>query len=96
MAAFITVLVVVGLIGALIYAMGTKDRYTEMTEKEFEEEAKKKTLIGAALMGFETAWRRKEAEKVMEVKSRVERDATPSPGEPPEETIKNSENKNED
>lgn len=74
-----------GLIGLLIHVMGSKDRYTNMTEEDFEEEAKKKSLIGAAMVGFETAWRRKEAEMVMEAKSRIERDATPSPGEPPEE-----------
>ena len=96
MATFFMVVLVLGLIATLIYVMGSKGRYEEMTEEEFEEEAKKKTLIGAALMGFEAAWRRKEAEQVMEAQSRIERDATPSPGEPPEETIKNSENKNED
>jgi hypothetical protein len=88
-------LVAAGLIALLIYVMGSKDRYSSMTEEEFEQESRKKTLIGAALVGFEAAWRRKEAEIVMEAKNRVEHHATPSPGEPPEETTKNSEDKNE-
>ena len=57
-----------------------------MTEEEFEEESKKKTLVGAALVGLEVALRRREAEQVMEAASRIERDATPSPGDPPEGT----------
>jgi hypothetical protein len=85
MGAFVVLAIAAGLIGLLIYVMGSKDRYARMTEEEFEEEAKKKSLIGAAMVGFEAAWRRKEAETVMEAKSRIERDATPSPGGPPEE-----------
>ena len=45
-------LIVVGaLIGALVYVIGSKDRYEEMTEEEFEDEVKKKSLLGAAIMG---------------------------------------------
>ncbi len=81
----IALAVAVGLIALLIYVMGSKGRYEAMTEEEFEEESRKKTAIGAAMVGFESAWRRREAEQVMEARSRVERDATPSPGEPPKE-----------
>jgi len=44
------------------------------------------------------ALRRKEAEQVMEAQTRVEKDATPSPGEPPEEPLvtESSENKKEE
>jgi len=96
MAAFlITLVIAVGLIAVLAYVMGSKDRYSTMTEEEFEEESQKKSLVGAALTGFELAWRRREAEQVMEARSRVERDATPSPGDPPEEppVPESSENK---
>jgi hypothetical protein len=85
MAGFILMLVVaVGLIGALVYVMGGKDRYADMSEEEFEQEAKKKSLLGAAMMGVEGALRKRETTILMEEKSRVERDATPSAGEPPE------------
>jgi hypothetical protein len=85
-AGFVLALVVaIGLIGLLIYVMAGNDRYATMSEEEFEEEAKKKSLLGAAITGLEYALRKKEATYVMEVKSRIERDATPSPGEPPED-----------
>ena len=78
-------IVVGGLIGLLVYVMGSRDRYEEMTEEEFEEEVKKKSLLGAAIMGLEGTLRNREATIMMEAKSRVDRDATPSPGDPPEE-----------
>ena len=78
-------IVVGGLIGLLVYVMGSRDRYEEMTEEEFEEEARKKSLLGAAIMGLEGTLRKREATIMMEAKGRVERDATPSPGDPPEE-----------
>jgi hypothetical protein len=91
----ITLVVAVGLIALLVYVMGRKDRYETMTEQEFEEASRKKTLMGSALVGLEMAWRKREAEQVMEVRSRVERDATPSPGNPPEAPFvpKSSKNK---
>ena len=78
-------MVVGGLIGLLVYVMGSRDRYEEMTEEEFEEEVKKKSLLGAAITGLEGTLRNREATIMMEAKSRVERDMTPSPGDPPEE-----------
>jgi len=78
-------IVVGGLIGLLVHLMGSRDRYEEMTEEEFEEEVKKKSLLGAAIMGLEGTLRKREATIMMEAKSRVERDATPSPGDPPQE-----------
>jgi len=86
MTGWILGLIVVGaLLGALVYMMGSKDRYEEMTEEEFEEEVKKKSLLGAAITGLEGTLRKREATIMMEAKSRVERDATPSPGDPPED-----------
>ena len=74
-----------GLIVLLLYVMGSRDGYEEMTEEEFEAEAQKKSLLGAAIMGLEGTLRKREATVMMEAKGRVERDATPSPGDPPEE-----------
>jgi hypothetical protein len=81
----ITLAIAGALIGVLIYIMGSKDHYETMTEEEFEEESKKKTPVGAAMVGLEVALRRREAEQVMEAASRIERDATPSPGDPPDD-----------
>ena len=83
----LAVIVVVGLIGVLVYVVGSKDRYEEMTEEEFEEDAKKRSMLGAAIMGLEGTLRKREATVMMEAKGRVERDATPSPGDPPEECV---------
>ncbi|HXY25399.1 MAG TPA: hypothetical protein VEI73_12160 [Candidatus Acidoferrum sp.] len=90
----ITLVVAVGLIALLVHVMGSKDHYSKMTEQEFEEESQKKTLIGSALVGLELAWRRREAEQVMETRTRIERDATPSPGDPPEPPVPESPEKN--
>jgi hypothetical protein len=81
----LALIVVGGLIALLVYVMGSRDRYEEMTEEEFEEDVKKKSLLGAAIMGLEGTLRKREATVLMEAKGRVERDATPSPGDPPEE-----------
>jgi hypothetical protein len=83
-------IVVGGLIGLLVYVTGSRDRYEEMTEEEFEEEVKKKSLLGAAITGLEGTLRNREATIMMEAKSRVERDATPSPGDPPDERADSS------
>jgi hypothetical protein len=85
MAGFVAVLgIAIALIGILIYVMGSGDRYSEMSSDEFEEEAKKKSALGAAVVGLESILRKREAEYIAEVKNRVERDATPAPGEPPD------------
>lgn len=85
MTSWILALIVVGgLIGVLVYVMGTRDRYEQMTEEEFEEEVKKKSLLGATIVGLEGTLRKREATIMIEAKGRVERDATPTPGDPPE------------
>jgi hypothetical protein len=81
----LALMVLGGLIGLLVYVMGSRDRYEEMTEEEFEEEARKKSPLGAAIMGLEGTLRKREATVLMEAKGRVEQDRTPSPGDPPED-----------
>jgi hypothetical protein len=81
----LALMVLGGLIGLLVYVMGSRDRYAEMTEEEFEEEARKKSPLGAAIMGLEGTLRKREATVLMEAKGRVEQDRTPSPGDPPED-----------
>jgi len=77
--------VAVGLIGMLVWVLGSKDRYAEMSEEEFEAESRKRSLLGAAIIGLEGSLRRRESAILMEAKSRLERHTAPSPGEPPEE-----------
>lgn len=86
----LALIVVGGLIVLLVYVMGRRDRYEEMTEEEFEQEAKKKSLLGAAITGLEGTLRKREATIMMEAKGRVERDRTPAPGDPPDEKADSS------
>jgi hypothetical protein len=78
-------LMVVGLIGGLIYVMASRNRYTKMTDEEFEEDTKRSSVLGSVVIGMERALRRKEADFVIEEKLRVEKDATPSGDRPPKE-----------
>ena len=82
MTTFLTIAVIVILVGAVLYTLGGPDRHAQMTEEEFEEEAKKKSLLGAAMMGVDRVLRRDQVEHVLEQKQRVEKDETPS-GDPP-------------
>ena len=89
MAQFLLVLlIVVGAVVLLVNVTGRKGPYAEMTDEEFEDEARKgpRSLVGSAVVGLEGALRKREAAIMIEAKSRVERDATPAPGEPPEDT----------
>lgn len=62
---------------ALIFHITTgKDRYAEMTEEEFEAEAKEKSsLLGAAMMGLEKVLNPKKIEYVVKQKEKKETDA---------------------
>jgi hypothetical protein len=72
------------LIAALIYTLSAPDRHATMTEEEFEEEARKKSLIGAALIGLDKAVQPGRMEHVLVQKHRVEKDGSSADGVPPE------------
>lgn len=74
---------VILLLIALVVVMGGPDRYAKMSEKEFEEDAERKSLLGAAMVGVEKVLRPERVEQVLEQKKRVEKDATASGAEPP-------------
>lgn len=84
MAAFLLIVLVVALVGALIYVMGSPGPHEEMTEEEFEEEAKKKSLLRAGMIGLQKVLEPNRIEHVLEQEQRVEKDAG-LPGEPPPE-----------
>ena len=71
-------LTVAGLMGGLIYVMASPNRYAKMTDQEFEEDTRKSSVLGAAVIGMERALRRREADFVIEQKLRIEKEATPS------------------
>jgi hypothetical protein len=85
MAEFLLVLlIVVGIVALLVYLMGRKNPYSEMTDEEFEEQVRKGpgSLVGSAVVGVEGALRKREATIMMEAKTRIEKEATPSPDKP--------------
>lgn len=82
-----TFLIVAGAIGALIYVIARPNRYSKMTEQEFEEDAKKGSLLGAAVIGLERSLRPRETDYLIEEKLRIDKDATPTAGEPPEDSL---------
>jgi len=89
----IVILLVLGAIGGLAYVMASPNRYSKMTDWEFEEDTKKGSLLGAAIIGVERTLRRREADFVIEQKLRMEKDATPSGDHPPEENSESGDNK---
>lgn len=82
MVALFLVIVIVALVIALVVAIGGSDRYSKMTEKEFEEEAERSSLLGAAMIGTQNLIQPSRVQTMLEQKKRVEKDAT-VPGEPP-------------
>jgi len=86
-------LMVAGLIGGLIYVMASPNRYAKMTDEEFEEDTKRSSVLGSVVIGMERTLRRKETDFVIEEKSRVEKDATPSGDRPPEEIPESAQEK---
>jgi hypothetical protein len=82
MAIFFLIAVVVALIVGLIAFLGSPDRHAQMTEEEFEEEAKKKSLLGAVMVGLDKAIQPGRTEHVLVQKKRVEKDEALA-GEPP-------------
>jgi hypothetical protein len=76
---------VIGLIGSLVCVMASPNRYARMSDREFEEDTQKSSVLGAAVMGMERALRRREADFVIEQKLRVEKDSTTSGDHRPEE-----------
>jgi len=77
-------LIVAGAIGALIYVIGRPNRYSKITDEEFEADAKKGSLLGAVVIGLERSLRRREADYMIEEKLRKDKDAATVAGEPPE------------
>jgi len=61
-------LLLLGLLVALVCVLGSKDRCAAMTEDEFEEQASKKSYLGAAITELERTLRKREATILLEAK----------------------------
>jgi hypothetical protein len=75
-------LVLLGVIWALIRAVTAKDRYAEMTEEEFEAEAKKVSAMGAGLQEFQRIVEGRRVEYMLQQDKHVEADEADSGDKP--------------
>jgi mannose/fructose/N-acetylgalactosamine-specific phosphotransferase system component IID len=74
--ATIVILAVLAAFVALLIGFTTgKDRYAEMSEEEFEAQAKRASLLGAAVMGLQKVLEPKHVEYMMQRDKKVEGDS---------------------
>jgi hypothetical protein len=82
MVAIVILVILVVVVALIIGVTSGKDRYAEMSEEEFEAEAKRVSTLGAAIMGLQKVIEPKKVEYMMQRDKRVEGDQTVS-GDPP-------------
>lgn len=70
---------------AIVVGVARSDRYSKMTEAEFEAEAERSSLVGAAMLATQNLIQPSRAQAMIEQKKRVENDVTAAGGEPPQE-----------
>ena len=70
---------------AIVISVAGSDRYSKMTEEEFEAEAERSSLLGAAMLATQKLIQPSRTQAMIEQKKRVEKDATAIGGEPPED-----------
>jgi hypothetical protein len=78
MAVWLGIAIVAGLIFALIRIITAPSQYGQMSEEEFETDAQRKTLLGAAMTGLDKAIQGDRAERAAIVKQAIKKDETPS------------------
>lgn len=87
MVAFVMLVAVLALVAVVVSLTTSKDRYAQMTEEEFEAEAKRSSLLGAAVMEMHKFLQPTRVEYMRRRDKRVEADSTeagePPPKEPP-------------
>jgi len=82
MATIVILAVIVAVVALIIGVAAGKDRYAEMSEEEFEAEAKRASLLGAAVMGLQKVLEPKHVEYMMLRDKKVEGEHSFS-GDPP-------------
>ncbi len=74
--------VVVAVIVALVVTLGGKDRHSEMTEEEFEAEAKRISLMGAGVMELHKVFQPGRVKQIVAERQRAKEEMNVS-GDPP-------------
>jgi len=82
MATWIEIGVVVAVLIALIVTLGGKDRHSEMTEKEFEAEAKRVSMMGAGVVELHKAFQPNRVKQIVAERQRAKEEMNVS-GNPP-------------
>jgi hypothetical protein len=85
--ALIIVAVLALVVGAILYLITDDDRYSKMSEQEFQEEADRGTLTGAAVMGLHKVLQPKRVEYILQRDKRVEGEQRESGDKPHDETV---------
>jgi hypothetical protein len=91
MTTWIEIGVVLAVLVALIVTLGAKDRHSEMTEEEFEAEAKRISMMGAGVVELHKAFQPTRVKQIVAERQRAKEEMNVS-GDPPSEDIPNDEN----
>lgn len=89
MMVLVEIAIVVVLLVALVLVMGRPSRYERMTQEEFEEEAKKSSMLGAAVTGLQKVLEPSRVEHILEEKNKLRKESTDSGDHPPENSGEN-------
>ena len=82
MTTWIEIGVVVAVLVALIITLGGKDRHSEMTEEEFEAEAKRVSMMGAGVVELHKAFQPNRVKQIVAERQRAKEEMNVS-GDPP-------------
>ena len=76
------ILLILAVVWVLVRAVTAKDRYAEMTEAEFEAEAKKVSAVGAGLAEFQRIVEGRKVEYMLQQDKHIEAEETDSGDKP--------------
>jgi hypothetical protein len=82
MTTWLEIAVVIAVLVALIVTLGGKDRHSEMTEEEFEAEAKRISMLGAGVVELHKAFQPNRVKQIVAERQRAKEEMNAS-GAPP-------------
>jgi len=91
MTMWIEIGVVVAVLVALVVTLGAKDRHSEMTEQEFEAEAKRISSMGAGVVELHKAFQPNRVKQIVAERQRAKEEMNVS-GDPPSDENADEEN----
>jgi hypothetical protein len=82
MTTFLEIAIIVAVLVALIVTLGAKDRHSEMTEEEFEAEAKRISMLGSGVVELHKAFQPNRVKQIVAERQRAKEEMNVS-GDPP-------------